>query len=205
MSYDPIEAARLAADQLVRDQLVRDQFVRDQSGHDQKARDQATQNQVCPGGCGKPSLGGIKCANCIDQERNHHSSQAPPQVDGGPTVEGAQRTSERAGGGVQAQGVGLGNIILSTHHHHIFPLQWAPYFKEKVPELDIDDWTMTIPVEKHRQIHRWWNVEWKLWMLEHEHPTLADVENKAVELLEKAGIQEEWMHSFHMPSTCGAR
>jgi hypothetical protein len=69
---------------------------------------------------------------------------------------------------------------------------------KKGPELDIHDWTMTISAEKHHEIHRWWNTEWLLWILEHEHPTLADVENKAAELLERAGIEHEWMHSYRM-------
>jgi hypothetical protein len=208
MSYDPIEAARLEAARLAAAEAF--------------AREQATlmarlENQICPGGCGNVSPGGIKCANCIAQERKHDSSHGPfnslPEVDEAPAV-GAQRTSEPAGGEAQAQhGRRKHNSVhtrpsdifpkkwewfLSTHDHHIFPKEWEWYFKEKVPGFNIHDWTMTIPAKKHSQIHGWWNAEWALWIFEHEHPTLADVENKAVELLERAGIEEEWMHSYQM-------
>jgi hypothetical protein len=117
MSYDPIEAAHHAAEQLAREQFVHEQFVheqlvREQLVREQLAREQATQNQVCPGGCGIPSLGGVLCQKCIGEERKQEGShgpfdsppevyEAPPTEYGGPTVEGAQHTNERDDGELQ--------------------------------------------------------------------------------------------------------
>jgi hypothetical protein len=189
-----VEAARHAAvEEATRAENVRIAAAAEEAARQEAARleavavvqrELAKTNQVC-GRHNNLSPGGGPCALCIWED---HIAQQGARGTLGSSDVYANSPPEDAGEGA---------IVVDPEDHHIFPQEWEWYFK-KIPGFDIHEWTMTIPAKKHHQIHRWWNTEWALWFFEHEHPTRADVENKAVELLERAGIKEEWMHSYRM-------
>jgi hypothetical protein len=217
MSYDPYnrqeaadhaaaeEAVRLAAAEAAHLEAAHLEAARLEAARleavaveqrEQEKRELAKTNQVC-GRHGNASPGGGPCALCIWEDHIAEQGERGTVGSSGSSDVYATLGSSDVYANSSPEDAGVGAIVVDPEDHHIFPQEWEWYFKQ-IPGFDIHEWTMTISAEKHRQIHRWWNMEWALWIFEHERPTLADVENKAVELLESAGIQEEWMHSYRM-------
>lgn len=89
--------------------------------------------------------------------------------------------------------------------HHIFSQQkeLKAYFESAPSDdplkgfLNIHDYTMTLPVEWHREIHKTWNAEWKDFKAEHPSPTREQLEDHAAKMMEDYHLLEAYLHAFH--------
>ena len=85
--------------------------------------------------------------------------------------------------------------------HHIFPQNEAmsDWFADR--DINVHEWTVAIDPVDHDAIHYLmnWNQEWQVFMDENPDATRADVENKVAEMMEGAGILDEWMHWYRDP------